>query len=186
MHLQQQTIDEIRLKRYEIARKMWSDEFFEDRKMMKSINTVNEQSLECFKLELDYNDAEKTVAKGLEELGKKVDEAEKLSIKNNEGVNKLGKTLDDYNRRKLQYKSELQNEDRSDNKVFNKAEKAIRNRIESCHERIIAIKDAIDAIEVEEVLRNPKGQELLNQLRALLSAQQKDLKFLESRTKADF
>ena len=185
MHYQQQTIDDIRLKRYETARRLWSEEFFEDQKLMKSINTVNEQCLECFKLEQNYNNAEKTVGSGLDILERKVDEAEKLSVKNNEGVTKLGQTLDDYNKRKLQYKSELQNEDRSDNKVFNKAEKTIKSRIEACHERVAFVKHTIDSIEVDETLRNPKAQELLNQLRALLNAQQKDLKFLESKTKTE-
>ena len=176
-------ISEIREKRYEEARKLWHDDFMETSPYRKSFPIVNRESLKIFELENEYKEAV-NATQGLESYAEgEVKKLEERAASYTKTVSQLEKELEVYNQRKVQLKTSIEREMKSDSKTFKKAETTLDERIQQANQTLTELRAQVDAMEKQVKLRNPKAQELLEQLRSLLAAQGKELLFLEHQNK---
>lgn len=177
-------ISEIREQRYLDARQLWHDDFMETSPHRKSFPIVNRESLKVFELENEYKDA-LTATEGLEAKAEaEVKKLEERAESYTKTVSRLEKELELYNQRKSQLKASIEHEMKSDSKTFKKAETALEQRIEQANKTIDELNQQIDSLEKQITLKNERAQELLEQLRALLAAQSKELLYLERQNKS--
>ncbi|EAX90743.1 hypothetical protein TVAG_092160 [Trichomonas vaginalis G3] len=177
------SISEIREKHYADAKHLWDDDYFETSPYKKSIKTVNSESLRIFQLENEYKEAESktgAITKQAEDYVVKLEEKAALYA---DEVKKLENQLDQYKQKKAEFKASIESEIKSDNKTFDKAETVLEQRIQTANDTIADLTQKINALEKLITLRMPEAQELLIQLRALLSAQSKELYFMERKMK---
>lgn len=177
------SIDDLREERYKQARELWSGNFFVGKSKMEAIGVVNSESLYCFNLENDYNSAVSKIDGVYEESEKKVIALEKQAKKSTEDVQKLEETLTKYKKDKAAFKASVDKEIKSDMSSFRESEKALNKKLEKANADIEKINDAINKIEVETSLQNPRAQELLIELRAMLLQQSKELKLIERKAR---
>ena len=177
------SISEIREKHYADAKHLWDDDYFETSPYKKSIKTVNSESLKIFQLENEYKEAESktgAITKQAEDYVVKLEEKAALYA---DEVKKLENQLDQYKQKKAEFKASIESEIKSDSKTFDKAETVLEQRIQTANDTIADLTQKINALEKLITLRMPEAQELLIQLRALLSAQSKELYFMERKMK---
>ena len=176
-------ITELREKRYEEARKLWDDDFLEKSPYRKSFSTVNCESLRVFELENEFAAAKEQTMNIQQRLENEVCKLEERAEIYTKSVSEMEQKLEAYNKQKSQVKASIEKEIKSDNKTFKKAENTLEQRIQEANKSIEELNEIIDSIEIEVTLKNERAQELLEQLRALLAAQSKELLFLEHQQK---
>ena len=169
-------VERLRRIRYARSRTLWTGSFFTSDDERLSSEISNRECLRLFELDQQFTsfcDAAADVSRAAEaELSR----LESLSDAASAGIAKIERSLDVYKKSQNRQKAVSENELQRDQNTYQTAAKLLDERIKQAQIEIDSLKESIGAYEPRPFLKNKQAQELYLQLRALLTAQEKELR----------
>ncbi|OHT06186.1 hypothetical protein TRFO_25895 [Tritrichomonas foetus] len=179
-------LEELRAVRYADARTLWTGSFWQNEREMKTADTINKESVRIFELEQQYQSAQAATADLIESTEAEISKLEEEAKNASSGISKIEKALDNFKKTQNKQKAVSENELHKDHNTYQTATKLLNERVAQAQIELQSIKETIEGYEPRAYLKNPQAQELYLQLRALLTAQEKELRtFLRSATQTN-
>lgn len=169
-------IEELRAERYADARTLWTGNFWRNEQEMKIVEIVNKESIRIFELEQQYSNAQAALDELLHDTEQRIMDLEEESQAASSGISRLEKELDNFKKSQSRQKAITENELQQDHNTYQNATRLLDERLRQSQLELQSVKETIDNFEPREYLKNPKAQELYLQLRALLTAQEKEIR----------
>jgi hypothetical protein len=169
--------DALRRERYRVAKSIFAKTYGAAREQ-KTIEAVLVESARISELEVQYADASKRAAGLLAEAEQEVLKAERAAQQAAREVAALQVAIDQHKRARMRPAPRADADAQRDSGTYATASALLDERIAQAHARLEDAQAAIHAFEPRPYLGDPQAQELYLQLRALLTAQEKELRAL--------
>jgi hypothetical protein len=176
-------LEGIRAERYEIAKAILAGTFGIEREQSE-MEAVRLESSRIATLELQIVSARSATTELLEKTEASVVQVESAAQQAAKDLNSLQTAVDTNKRNQARQKGALDIDAHRDSETYATATALLNDRIRLAQDRLVAAEKLIDSYEPGSFLKNPEAQSLYLQLRALLAAQEKELRtFLRPLTK---
>jgi hypothetical protein len=171
------SVEALRRDRYRVAKSLFAGTYGSPREQ-KTIEAVLVESARISDLEVQYADASKKATELLAQVEQEVVKTERASQQAAKEMAALQAAIDHYKRARIRPVPRADADPQRDSGTYATASALLDERIAQAHTRLEAIQATIQSFEPKPYLKNPQAQELYLQLRALLTAQEKELRAL--------
>jgi chromosome segregation ATPase len=170
-------LESLRRERYRVAQSIFDGSFGSAREQ-KLMDAVLVESGRMADLENEYADARATTTELLGTVEKSVAKTEEAAQQAANEVNRLQTAIETYKRTHTRMKNTTGHDAQRDTGTYATATTLLEERIGQAQRRLEELQAVIESYEPKPFLSEPQAQELYLQLRALLTAQEKDLRAL--------
>lgn len=179
-------IEQLRADRYAASRTLWTGNFWQNEREIKAVDIINRESLRIFELEQQYASAQEALNELTSSAESEIVQLEQLSQNASNGIAKLEKELEMFKKTQSKQKAMTENELQKDQNTYQTASKLLDERLRQAQIELESVKETIESFEPRPYLKNPQAQELYLQFKALINAQEKEIRaLLRTATKSE-
>ena len=178
--------EQLRADRYAAARTLWTGNFWQSEREIKSVEIINRESLRILELEQQYASAQDALSELISSTEAEITKLEELSQNATNSITKLEKELEIFKKTQSKQKAMTENELQKDQNTYQTASKLLDERLKQAQIELESVKETIESFEPRPFLKNPQAQELYLQFKALMTAQEKEIRaLLRTATKSE-
>ena len=171
-------VEQIRADRYAAAKALWTGNFWQNEREIKTVEIINRESLRILELDQQYASAQDAMNDLINSTEAEIVQLEELSKNASNGIAKLEKELEMFKKTQSKQKAMTENELQKDQNTYQTASKLLDERLRQAQVELESVKETIESFEPRPFLKNPQAQELYLQFKALMNAQEKEIRAL--------
>ena len=176
----------IRAQRYEFARMFLAGESENYEKEMQIMETIASECEEIQDLENKYSSAKAATEQIMKETEEEVVAVEAAADKASQEVGRLQKRVEMMKQDRAKGRALADSDSHKSESVYQTAINLLNERLHAAQTQLEMLQELIESYESQKFLKNPQAQDLYLQLRALLTAQEKELRsFLRPMTRSE-
>lgn len=145
-------------------------------KELKLIETIGKEWTDIYDLNSQYASAKHATEELLKDTEREVTEIEAAAQKATEEISMLQKKIDILKQSQTKQKAMAESDAQKNESTYTTATNLLNDRIRSAQTQISMLQEMIEGYEPQLFLKNEQAQTLYLQLRALLAAQEKELR----------
>ena len=169
-------IASIRAQRYEFARAFLAGESEDQEKEMQIMETIASECEEIQDLEMKYASAKDATEQIMKETEAEVADVEAAAAKASEDIAKLQKRVEMMKQDRAKGRAWADSDSQKSESTYATAINLLNERLKAAQTQLEMLQELIESYESQKFLKNPQAQDLYLQLRALLTAQEKELR----------
>lgn len=178
-------IASIRASRWAEATAILTDSLGNMPKERQLMQTIGKEWLDIYDLNAQYSSAKAATEELLKDTEREVLEVETAAQKSTEDISMLQKKIDVLMQSQARRKSTMEADAQKSENTYTTATNILNDRITAAQTQLAMLQEMIEGYEPQRFLKNEQAQDLYLQLRALLTAQEKELRtFLRPLTKS--